>query len=182
MTGTRRPSILFVCTANQCRSPLAEAIAHQLLPEFDTASAGTAAVDGIPATPEITRAAAKAGYDLSAHRSRRITRGILDGADLILTMEQAHLAPIAEVDAAAAARTVPLLKLARTVDLAGPPSNEPAALRTWIREFCGDDVARVFDTTTSFDVADPTSHGARRHRRSATELIDAIRELGQHLP
>lgn len=90
------PTILVVCTANQCRSPLGEAILQNILQQEhpDTAwqveSAGTWAINGRSAHPDMQTAAAEANYQLAEHRSRNVDAIPLEQFDLILTMEQSH--------------------------------------------------------------------------------------------
>jgi len=57
-------------------------------------SAGTAAWDDQPATEAATRVAARAGVDLTDHRSRRLTPAMVRGADMVLVMERGHLAAV----------------------------------------------------------------------------------------
>jgi protein-tyrosine phosphatase len=95
--------ILFVCSGNTCRSPLAEAIAKQVLPgrlDFDVeiASAGTSALDGSPASQNSVVVAENHGLDLSRHRSRMLTRALLHDADLIVTMGVRHREAVEEID------------------------------------------------------------------------------------
>jgi protein-tyrosine phosphatase len=86
--------VLFVCTGNTCRSPLAEAALKLALgPEagrVDVASAGTAAWEGQPATAHAVEVAARAGADIGSHRSRRVAPELVRSADLILAMEPGH--------------------------------------------------------------------------------------------
>src|SRR5690606_14203652 len=68
-------NLLFVCTGNTCRSPLAEAVARREIARrgwhnVAVRSAGVAAEPGSPATEEAVIAAAELGLDLSQHRSR----------------------------------------------------------------------------------------------------------------
>lgn len=90
------PSILFICTANQCRSPMAEVIGRDLLTRAypDTAwrvgSAGVRAVDGYPATPASATVAGRHGFDLSRHTSRALTAERAQESDLLVTMTGAH--------------------------------------------------------------------------------------------
>lgn len=95
--------ILFVCTGNTCRSPLAEALAKKLLAErlgcsteelpargFWVLSAGVAAYGGDPAAAEAAEAAAELGADLQPHRSRPVNPQLLAAADEVVAMTAAH--------------------------------------------------------------------------------------------
>jgi protein-tyrosine-phosphatase len=87
------PSVLFVCTANRFRSPLAAALLKQALSELGFAefwrvgSAGTWAVPGLPALPHVVSVAQRLGIDLSGHSALRVSRQILSAQDLILVMQ-----------------------------------------------------------------------------------------------
>ncbi len=88
-------SVLFVCTGNTCRSPLAEAFTRRGARlrglELTVASAGTFAVEGTPATGHALRAAARRGADLSTHRSRPLGAENLAGMDLVVGMSPSHV-------------------------------------------------------------------------------------------
>lgn len=91
-----KKSILFVCTANQCRSPMAEVIMKDYLKRMDlhssieVQSAGTWAKNGYPATDLGIKAMAERGLDTSSHKSQSISKVFLEPFDLILTMESGH--------------------------------------------------------------------------------------------
>jgi len=90
------PAVLFVCTANICRSPMASAIFEAIVQEkgeeqsWKVESAGTWAAEGQPAAAGSQLAMESKGLDTSKHRSRRIKRELLESFDLILTMERSH--------------------------------------------------------------------------------------------
>ena len=89
-------SVIVICTANQCRSPMAAAILRNYLNRMDpdtswrVESARTWATPGVPATPQGVQVMAQRGLDTSQHRSRSISKGLLDQFQLILTMESGH--------------------------------------------------------------------------------------------
>ncbi len=87
-------NILFVCTGNTCRSPMAEGLLKKWALETGTRltvqSAGLAAIDGVPATTEAVEAALEKGIDLSGHLSRPLGKAEILESDLILTMTQRH--------------------------------------------------------------------------------------------
>lgn len=92
------PKVLFVCSGNTCRSPLAVLALQAELGEDASAvelgSAGTSAVPGEPASAGSVRVAAAAGLDLSGHRSRPVTRELVRDADLVFVMTPSHRAAI----------------------------------------------------------------------------------------
>jgi protein-tyrosine phosphatase len=96
--------ILFICTGNTCRSPLAAALCQRMLADrlgcaieelteqgFLITSAGLAAVRGEPAAPEAVAVARDLGADLSGHASRPATPDLLSEADLVVGMTAGHL-------------------------------------------------------------------------------------------
>ena len=88
--------LLFVCTGNTCRSPLAEAIARKIavergLGDVEVASAGTSAWDGAPASDGALLVGMERRLDLSGHRAQSLTRRLVEGSDLILAMGPHHL-------------------------------------------------------------------------------------------
>ena len=95
--------VLFVCTGNTCRSPLAEGLARKLLADrlgcsqddlpargYWMLSAGVAAFGGSPASEESADVAAEFGADIVSHRSRPVNPQLLAAADDIIAMTRGH--------------------------------------------------------------------------------------------
>ena len=91
------PSVLFVCTANICRSPMAEVLFIDQLnrrgldpAQWQVESAGTWAEEGYPASRNSAEVMKERGMDLSQHHSRIVTAELLTQFNLILVMESNH--------------------------------------------------------------------------------------------
>jgi len=98
-------NVLFVCTGNTCRSPLAESLARsaaarRVVADFAASSAGTDAWDGSPASDGALLVGMERRLDLGAHRSRKLTRDIVAVADLILVMAPNHLEVVRQLGGA----------------------------------------------------------------------------------
>ncbi len=89
-------AILFVCTGNFCRSPMAEALLEHLLHQdgsegrYEVRSAGTWTRDGLTASSLALQAMHELGLDISAHRSHQLTLEDMQQAHLIVVMTQDH--------------------------------------------------------------------------------------------
>lgn len=84
--------VLFVCTGNLCRSPMAEyalqaELAKRGVDNIAVESAGTMAYDGAPAASRAVAEAARRGIDLRPHRSRLLTKDMIDEAEAVVVME-----------------------------------------------------------------------------------------------
>ena len=159
--------VVFVCTGNQFRSPLAEAVfarATAGLP-VHVSSCGTWATDGARAFDEAARLGTRLSVDLSAHRSRQL--GDLSGADLVVGFERRHVEH-AVVDGGASrerAFTLPqIVALLEEASADGSPRERLEALRP----------GSVLEAP---EIEDPI--GLRRERQE--EIADEVEALASRL-
>lgn len=94
---SEKKKILFVCTGNTCRSPMAETLARNILAEVaektaevEVVSAGLAALPGAAAAENAVQALRELGVELEGHAARLLTAELVREADLVLTMTGSH--------------------------------------------------------------------------------------------
>jgi protein-tyrosine-phosphatase len=113
-----RPALLFVCTGNTCRSPMAAAIANAEIaarlklpfvtlepPKLPALSAGVSASIGAPMTPEAQQALRSLGVPVAPHSARNLTFELAHQVEKIFCMTQAHRNAVIDQFPAAAAKT-----------------------------------------------------------------------------
>jgi protein-tyrosine-phosphatase len=92
-------NLLFVCTGNTCRSPMAAALARHDLAErgwthVSVASAGASALAGSPASPEVPAVLAEIDIEFGDHQASELTPDRIEWADSVLVMSPSHLAAV----------------------------------------------------------------------------------------
>ena len=119
-------TILFICTGNVCRSPMAEALFRKATggnSEFRALSAGLGAMDGQPPTSHSVIAMRELGIDISGQRSRALTSDLVRQADYIFGMTHGHVDTIGLLYPTAADKTF----LLREFDDSVPPYEKDIA-------------------------------------------------------
>jgi protein-tyrosine-phosphatase len=108
--------LLFVCSGNTCRSPLAEGIAKKIFPEellkeVEITSAGSSALDGLPASTLAIQVAGKHSVDLTEHKATLLNKSLVTEADLIITMASSHRDTVGVIEPSALEYTYVLTAL-----------------------------------------------------------------------
>lgn len=173
--------VLFVCTANICRSPYLELRARQLLgPDsgVEVSSAGTHAADGEPVSDTMAAEFARWGTDPSSFRSRRATRELVNEADLVLTAEAGHRTRLLEERPEACHQVLTLGQFVDSARRADP------SLRG--RELVAALASSRVPAAPEHDIGDPYRRGPEHAARAAATMeqmlevvIDRLRRVPQ---
>lgn len=160
--------VLYVCTGNICRSPTAELLSRQQFGDelIKFRSAGFIP-DGQPCPGDLADVLAERGIDASYHRSYQVDVASLQAADLVLTMEAAHVQKATLVDRNSFPKIFPMREVAELLG-AGLFSGLDAFLADLNQ---GRDPFRYMETR--WDVEDPYGK-SRGHYRSAVDEISTL--------
>ncbi len=121
-------TVLFVCTGNVCRSPMAEGIFREAVRgrgSYQVLSAGLGAVDGHPPSPYAVQAVKELGIDISTQRSRMLSADLIQQADYIFGMTHSHIDTIMMLYPEAAEKTFLLREFDETLDLFEKDISDP---------------------------------------------------------
>src|ERR1700757_507881 len=151
-TLNRQKTVLFVCTGNVCRSPMAEGLFGRMIaerPDLRVLSAGVSTYPGQPPSAHAVEVLAELGVDISQHRSRPLSEKVIDEADWIIAMTRSHLDSIIYLFPRAAEKVYLLREF------------EPGA--------------------TSLDVADPIGMGLEAYRAARDIIRNGLPGLMQFI-
>ena len=140
--------VLFVCTGNTCRSPMAEGLFRKAVNgrgDYTVSSAGVSASKGTPANPETVTILKKRAASLDKFGSRMVSKPILEEATHVFAMTRSHL---------------------QTLEARFPEFSDKFHL---VREFAG-----IPEKSGSIDVPDPIGMGPAAYAETAKVLEEAI--------
>jgi protein-tyrosine phosphatase len=174
------PTLLFVCTGNLCRSPMAAAIACSVLSgrteAVNVVSAGLLR-SGEPATDEAVTVMRRRGLDLSGHRSRRVGDALVPPPDLIVGMAREHARSVVDAIPALFPRTFTLKDLVARARIEGPRRPGEALDGYLARVGAERGFGALVGMGSADDVADPIGCDLHTYERCATEIAVAVTSL-----
>lgn len=163
--------ILFVCTANICRSPAAEALARQRFGEREAIFRSAGFLEaGRSCPPQLIQSLEEQGVDARGHRSYELDAASLRAADLVLTMEGEHVQKATLVDREAFPKILPLREAAERLSRrrAGP-----AVLVEFLAEV-NDHRDPTSYLSGHWDVADPYGRKLKDYRKAVAEISELV--------
>jgi sulfate adenylyltransferase len=164
--------VLFVCTANICRSPYLELRTRQLLgPDsgVEVSSAGTHGMNREPVSDTMQAEFDQRGTDATAFRSRPVTREMVAEADLVLTAEAAHRTYLLEDSPAAFRKIFTLGQFVASAEAVDP------ALRG--RDLLEALANRRVPAAPGHDIDDPYRRGSEAARKAAVRMEELLEKL-----
>jgi protein-tyrosine phosphatase len=173
--------ILDVCTANLCRSPMAEALLRRQLEragvEAQVVSCGVQVPEPGPPVPEVVETMRGFGIELSEHRSRPLTPQLAQGAQLVIGMTREHVREAVMTDPRLLDSAFTIKELARRVSAQGfrPIDTD---LMQWITALVADrDVEELLGASPLDDVADPIGGPLAGYQDTAAELSALVQHI-----
>ncbi len=153
-------NVLFVCTGNTCRSPMAEELAEDAADRsrynnFVFKSAGTFACEGEGATPEAIEAMEEVGLNIEKHRAQQFDKELAEWADVILAMEAGHIEAMEAMAPDEEEKMHTLLGYAARVD--GYPGE------------------------TGFDIMDPYQEDIQEYRAARDQISEVVNKALERL-
>src|SRR5437667_112794 len=146
-------TILFVCTGNICRSPMAEGLFRHVVKgrnDFRVLSAGVGAVDGLPPSEHAVRALRELGIDISKQRSRMLTADLIQQADYIFGMTHSHVDAITMLYPQATEKTFLLREFDETLDVFEKDISDPITGSYDVYVHCRDQIEQGIASMLKF--------------------------------
>src|SRR3954462_6966016 len=157
-------TILFVCTGNICRSPMAEGLFRHAVRgrgDYRVLSAGVGAVDGQPPSAHGVRALQELNIDISRQRSRMLTSELVNQADYIFGMTHGHVDAVTLLYPQAAEKTFLLREFDETLDIFEKDISDPIGGSYEVYTACRDQIEQGIVSLLNFIEQTTTQRVAR---------------------
>ena len=177
--------VVFVCTGNICRSPMAEQMLRQEVTKkklpVTVSSAGVMAMTGDPMTTESANAMANRGFQPEPHVSQDLTADILAEADLVLAMTLDHRSELARIHPRASRYSFTFDEFARLVSYLRENPEFSAEFKKKPKETRGEYLKRAIAEAVLLRGMVPTSEDPRDVTDPYGESIEIYSEVAEHI-
>lgn len=146
-------TVLFVCTGNICRSPMAEGLFRHAVEgrgDFHVLSAGVGAINGQSPSTYAIRALRELGIDISEQRSHQITNGLVNQADYIFGMTQSHIDAINLLYPQAAEKTFLMREFEDSLEPFEKDISDPIGGNFDVYALCRDQIKQAIPSMLNF--------------------------------
>ncbi|MGH8861381.1 MAG: low molecular weight phosphatase family protein [Jatrophihabitantaceae bacterium] len=178
-------SVLFVCTGNICRSPMAEFLLRARIPAMSpirVSSAGTRALVGHAVDAPSAVALRELGVDPSGHAARQLVPDLVRDADVVLTAETRHSAAIVRTSPLAFRTVFTMREFARlTVGLPPVTARDADGLRAWVSEVADRRGSVEAPEPGGDEIGDPFGAGLEQARQCAAVVSAVVDTIMQSL-
>jgi glycine hydroxymethyltransferase len=174
--------VLFVCTGNICRSPMALGLFRRLLgnrKDIEADAAGVHAVRGQPASVHAIEVCRRRGVDISWFRSQPLTATLVDRATHIFAMTGAHLETIHLLFPQSAEKTFLLREFEEPGATLWCDLPDPIGMGREIYEECAESIEKALPSVLTF--VEESEMAVPRHARGSTAARSSMGDMPQHL-
>ncbi len=172
-------TILFICTGNICRSPMAEGIFRHILKgrrrDIQVMSAGIGAMEGQPPSHYAVQAVKELGIDISKQRSRMLTAELVQQADYIFGMTHSHVDTVLLLYPQAAEKTFLLREFDDTLDIFEKDISDPIGGSYEVYLNCRDQIEQGIASLMRFIEQRRGADGFRPNLRRHSNLCFGVR-------
>ncbi|MFO1488912.1 MAG: ribose 5-phosphate isomerase B [Verrucomicrobiota bacterium] len=166
-------TVLFICTGNVCRSPMAEGIFRHVVKgngNYRVLSAGLGAMHGQPPSDHAVRATKELGIDISGQRSRMLTTEMVQQADYIFGMTHSHVDTVMVLYPQAAEKTFLLREFDDTLDTFEKDISDPIGGSYEVYLNCRDQIEQGIVSVLRFIEQNDGTHGAAGGKSAAVAI------------